>query len=53
MLVGYFFFSGVKVMYDALKARPDLKVRMLVGMDAEIAMGRLLEDPKEALRQIA
>ena len=27
MLVGYFFFSGVKVMYDALKARPDLKVR--------------------------
>lgn len=47
MLVGYFFFSGVKVMYDALKARPDLKVRVLVGMDAEIAMGHLVEDLRE------
>lgn len=44
MLVGFFFFSGVKVIYDALKAREQMTMRVLVGMQAEMAMGRLVED---------
>ena len=43
MLVGFFFFSGVKVLYDALKARAGMKMRVLVGMEAEMAMGTLVE----------
>ena len=43
MLVGFFFFSGVKVLYDALKARAGMKMRVLVGMEAEMAMGNLVE----------
>ena len=43
MLVGFFFFSGVKIIYDALKARAGMKLRVLVGMEAELAMGRLVE----------
>ena len=43
MLVGFFFFSGVKVLYDALKARAGMKLRVLVGMEAEMAMGNLVE----------
>lgn len=43
MLVGFFFFSGVKVLYDAIKARAAMKMRVLVGMEAEMAMGNLVE----------
>lgn len=43
MLVGFFFFSGVKVIYDALKAREGITIRVLVGMEAEYAMGQLVE----------
>lgn len=43
MLVGFFFFSGVKVLYDAIKARAGMKMRVLVGMEAEITMGNLVE----------
>ena len=44
MLVGFFFFSGVKTIYDALKKRSWMKMRVLVGMEAENFMGRLIED---------
>ena len=43
MLVGFFFFSGIKVIYDALKERSAMTMRVLVGMEAEYAMGRLVE----------
>ncbi len=43
MLVGFFFFSGVKVIYDALKERAGMTMRVLVGMEAENVMGRLVE----------
>lgn len=43
MLVGFFYFSGVKVLAEALRDRPELKMRVLVGMDAEYAMGQLVE----------
>lgn len=47
MLVGFFFFSGVKVIYDALKERSDMTMRVLVGMEAEFALGRLVEGFKK------
>ena len=47
MLVGFFFFSGVKVLYDALKARAGMKLRVLVGMEAELAMGQLVENVRK------
>lgn len=43
MLVGFFFFSGVKIIYDALKARAGMMFRVLVGMEVEQAIGRLVE----------
>lgn len=43
MLVGFFYFSGVKVLAEALRDRPQLKMRVLVGMDAEYAVGQLVE----------
>lgn len=57
MLVGFFYFSGVKVLADALRDRPSLKMRVLVGMDAEFAVGQLVEviakggDSQEAVRE--
>ena len=47
MLVGFFFFSGVKVLYDALKARAGMTMRVLVGMEAELAMGDLIESMRK------
>lgn len=43
MLVGFFYFSGVKILADAFRDRPELKLRVLVGMDAEFALGQLVE----------
>jgi len=43
MLVGFFYFSGVKVLAEALRDRPQMKMRALVGMDAEFAVGQLVE----------
>lgn len=57
MLVGFFYFSGVKILADALRNRPQLKMRVLVGMDAEILVGRLVEtvldgsDSQDAVRE--
>lgn len=43
MLVGFFYFSGVKVMSDAFARNPNLKLRVLVGMDADTAFSQLVE----------
>lgn len=43
MLVGFFYFSGVKVMSDALESNDQLRLRVLVGMDAEAAFRQLVE----------
>ena len=57
MLVGFFYFSGVKILADALRDRPQLKMRVLVGMDAEILVGKLVEtvsdgsDSQDAVRE--
>ena len=43
MLVGFFCFSGVKVMADAFKERKDIHLRVLVGMEADLHMGEIVE----------
>lgn len=47
-LVGFFYFSGWSELYEALKARDDLKIKILVGLDTDLHLGRVLEvaDPK-------
>ena len=42
-LVGFFYFSGVKVLYEALRDNPTIKLRVLVGMEAEEHCGQLQE----------
>ncbi|MGI5823086.1 MAG: helicase-related protein [Dethiobacteria bacterium] len=49
-LVGFFYFSGWRELYGALKGRRDLHLKILVGLDADLRLGRVLEivDPKAA-----
>ena len=42
-LVGFFYFSGWKELYEALKGRDDLKLKILVGMDTDLHLDRVLE----------
>ena len=58
MLVGFFYFSGVKILAEAFRDRPQMTLRVLVGMDAEFAMGQLVEivqkggsDSADAIRE--
>ncbi|MEI7902525.1 MAG: hypothetical protein WCK89_19925 [bacterium] len=43
VLVGFFYFSGIKALYEALVANPKIRLRVLVGMETERVMGR--QDP--------
>lgn len=43
MLVGFFYFSGLKVIADPLRQKPKLKLRVLVGMEADILAGQIVE----------
>lgn len=43
MLVGFFYFSGLKSLADALNSRPEMTLRVLVGMEAENYCGELVE----------
>jgi len=42
-LVGYFYFSGWQEIYQALKTREDISIRILVGLDVDLALDRLIE----------
>ena len=46
-LVGFFYFSGWQGLYEALKKRrdrdDDLNIKILVGMDTDLHLGRVLE----------
>ena len=42
-LVGFFYFSGWRELYEALKARNDLNIKILVGLDTDIHLGSVLE----------
>ncbi len=39
-LVGYFYFSGWQELYECLKSREDLTIKLLVGLDVEEARKR-------------
>lgn len=43
MLVGFFYFSGVKVMTEPLRQNENIHLRVLVGMEAERFCGQLVE----------
>lgn len=49
-LVGYFYFSGWTELYEVLKAREDLTIKILVGLDADLHLGHVIEmaDPNAA-----
>ncbi len=42
-LVGFFYFSGWSELYDALKSRDDLTLKILIGLDTDLYLGRVLE----------
>jgi hypothetical protein len=42
-LVGFFYFSGWQELYESLKSRNDLTVKLLVGLDVDRALGQALE----------
>jgi len=42
-LVGFFYFSGWRELFSALKERDDLTIKILVGLDVDRALGRTLE----------
>lgn len=42
-LVGFFYFSGWRELYDALKERDDLSIKILVGLDTDVRLGQVLE----------
>ena len=46
-LVGYFYFSGIGPLHDAIKENPDIKLKVLVGMEAEEHMGKIIENCKD------
>lgn len=47
-LVGFFYFSGWRELYESLKARNDIKLKILVGLDTDLHLGKVFEidDPK-------
>ena len=42
-LVGFFYFSGIKTLHEAINSNPDLKLKILVGLEAEEHMGQIVE----------
>jgi len=42
-LVGFFYFSGWRELYEALKERDDLTIKILVGLDTDLHLGQVLE----------
>jgi hypothetical protein len=47
-LVGFFYFSGIKALYEALAGNPAIRLRILVGLEAEEHCGRVVEYVREA-----
>jgi len=42
-LVGFFYFSGWRELYQALKGRDDLTIKLLVGLDVDRTLDQVLE----------
>ena len=46
-LVGYFYFSGWRELYESLKNRNDLTIKLLVGLDVDKSLNRVFEIEKD------
>jgi len=46
-LVGFFYFSGWQELYESLKNREDLTIKLLVGLDVDHNLGRVFEMAKD------
>jgi len=46
-LVGFFYFSGWRELYQSLKDRRDLTIKLLVGLDVDKSLGRVFEVAKD------
>jgi len=44
-LVGFFYFSGLDVLYDSLKNNNDVTLKILVGLDVDVINHQLIEYP--------
>jgi SNF2 family DNA or RNA helicase/HKD family nuclease len=42
-LVGFFYFSGWRELYESLKSEEDITIKLLVGLDVDHALGQVLE----------
>ena len=46
-LVGFFYFSGWRELYESLKTRDDLTIKLLVGLDVDRSLESVFEVAKE------
>jgi superfamily II DNA or RNA helicase/HKD family nuclease len=46
-LVGYFYFSGWRELYESLKSQNSLTIKLLVGLDVDHALGNVIEVAKD------
>jgi len=46
-LVGFFYFSGWQELYESLKTRDDLTIKLLVGLDVDKSLGQIFEIEKD------
>ncbi len=46
-LVGYFYFSGWRELYESLKAQNDLTIKLLVGLEVDKSLNRVFEVSKD------
>jgi hypothetical protein len=42
-LVGFFYFSGIRELYEGLKANPTVKIKVLVGLNVDAGNHGLIE----------
>lgn len=46
-LVGFFYFSGIQELYESIRDNPDLKIKILVGLQADRSLGVLVEHGRD------
>lgn len=46
-LVGFFYFSGIRELYEGLKSNSDIKMRVLVGLNVDCLNFRLIESSED------
>ena len=46
-LVGFFYFSGIQELYESIRENSDLKIKILVGLQADRSLGVLVEHGRD------